>query len=93
MCGYTNTSLPVKTVTTDMTRNDNDKIALQRLGHRIFDIPCRPMERGNSLFGFIKILLESILRFDTKFSIGIPEDNYVTKYVRNCAFDEGVSNM
>ena len=57
MCGYTNTSLPVKTVTTDMTRNDNDKIALQRLGHRIFDIPFRPMERSNSLFGFKKVLL------------------------------------
>ena len=76
-----------------MARKCNDKIVLQRLGHRIFDITCGPMERGNSLFGSKKILLGSILRFDTKFNIGIPEDNYVTKYVRNCAFDEGVSNM
>ena len=51
------------------------------------------MERGNSLFGFKKVLLGSILRFDTKFNIGIPNDNYVTKHVLNCAFDEGVSNM
>ena len=51
------------------------------------------MERGNSLFGFKKVLLGSILRFDTKFNIGMPNDNYVTKHVLNCAFDEGVSNM
>ena len=57
LCGYTNTSLPVKSVTTDMTRIDNDKIVLQRLGHRIFDIPFKPMERGNSLFGFKKNVL------------------------------------
>ena len=49
LCGYTNTSLPV---TTGMARKDNDKIVLQSLGHRIFDIPFIPMERGNSLFGF-----------------------------------------
>ena len=91
--GYTNTSLPVKTVTTGMARKDNDKIALERLGHQIFDMLIRPMKRGNFLFGFKKILLGSILHFDTEFNIGMHDDNYVTKYVRNCAFDEGVSNM
>ena len=93
MCGYTNTSLPVTTVTTDMARKDNDKIVLQSLGHSIFDIPFIPMERGNSLFGFKKVLLGSILRFDTEFNIAMPDDNYVTKYVRNCVLDEEISNM
>ena len=51
------------------------------------------MERDNSLFGFKKLLLGSILRFDTKFNIGMSNDNYVTKYVRNSAFDKGVYNM
>ena len=87
MCGYTNTSLPVTTVTTDMARKDNDKIVLQSLGHSIFDIPFIPMERGNSLLGFRKVLLGSILRFDTEFNIAMPDDNYVTKYVRNYTFD------
>ena len=51
------------------------------------------MERGNSLFGFKKVLLGSILRFDTEFNIAMPDDNYVTKYVRNCALDEGIYTM
>ena len=65
LCGYTITSLPVKAVATDMARKDNGKIVLKRLGHRILDIPFRPMERGLSLFGFKKFLLESILHFDS----------------------------
>ena len=93
LCGFIYTSLPVKTVTTDMARKDNNKLVFQRLGHRIFNIYFRPMERDNSLFSFKKLLLGSILRFDTKFNIGMSDDNYVTKYVRNCACDEGVSNM
>ena len=52
MCGYTNTSLPVKSVITDIARKDNDKIVLKRLGDRIFDMPIRPMEWGNSLIDF-----------------------------------------
>ena len=51
------------------------------------------MERGNSLFGIKKVLLGSILCFDTEFNIGMSDNNYVTKYVRNCAFDERVYNM
>ena len=93
LCGYTNTSFPVITVTTDTARKDNDKIDLQSLRHRIFDIPFIQMERVNSLFGFKKVLLRSILRFDTEFNIAMPDDNYVTKCVRNCAFDERISNM
>ena len=93
LCGYTKTSLPIKTVTTDMAKKDDDEIVLQRLGHGIFYIPFSPMKRDNSLFGFKKVLLRSILRFGTKFNIGMSDDNYVTKYVRNCALDEGISNM
>ena len=52
LCGCTNTSLPVKTVTTDIARKYNDKNALERLGRRIFDILFTLMKRGNSLFGF-----------------------------------------
>ena len=66
---------------------------LQRLGHRIFDIPFRLMERSNSLFCFKKVLFESILRFDTECNIGMSNDNYVTKHVRNYAFDKRVYNM
>ena len=59
LCGYTNTTLLVETVTTDIARKDNDKNALERLGRRIFDRLFTLMERGNSLFwfqiGFIKI--------------------------------------
>ena len=51
------------------------------------------MDRGNLLFGFKKVLLGSILRFDTEFNIAMPDDNYVTKYVRNFALDEGIYNM
>ena len=93
LCRYTNTSLPVKTVTTDMARKGNDKIFLQRLEHRIFDMPFRLMERSNSLLCFKKVLFESILRFDTECNIGMSNDNYVTKYVRNCAFDKRVYNL
>ena len=53
----------------------------------------RPMERDNSLFGFKKVLLGSILYFDIKYNIAMSDDKYVTKYIRNCTFDEGVSNM
>ena len=77
----------------DIARKDNDKIILQSLWHRIFDIPFIPMDRGNLLFGFKKVLLGSILRFDTEFNIAMPDDNYVTKYVRNFALDEGIYNM
>ena len=47
LCGYTNTSLPVTTVTTNMARKDNDKIVFKSLRHNIFDIPFIPMDRGN----------------------------------------------
>ena len=66
---------------------------LEILGHWIFDMPIRPMKRGNSLFGFKKVLLWSILRFDTEFNIGMPVDNYVTKYIHTCTFEQEVSNM
>ena len=35
----------------------------------------------------------SILRFDTEFNIGIPDDNCVTKYVCTCAFKQELFNM
>ena len=52
----TNTSLLVKTVTTDMARKTHYKIVLESLGHGILDIPIRPMEIGNSLLGFKKVI-------------------------------------
>ena len=51
------------------------------------------MESFNSLFGFKKVLLESILRFDTEFNIGMPDDYYGTKYVRTCTLEQEVSNI
>ena len=57
LCGYTNTSLPVTAVTTDMARKNHDKIVLGSLGHRIFDMPIRPIERGNSFFGLKTVVL------------------------------------
>ena len=93
LCKYTKTSLPVKAVTTDIARKTHDKIVLGSLGHRIFDIPIRPIERDNLFFSFKTVLLWSILRFDTEFNISMPDENYVTKYVRTCAFAQEFSNM
>ena len=50
LCGHTNTSLPVKTVTTNMVRKTHDKIVLESLGHRIFDMPIRPPSDFKNLF-------------------------------------------
>ena len=41
LCGYTNTSLPVKNVATDIARKNYDKIVLTYLGHRIFDMSIK----------------------------------------------------
>ena len=49
---------------------------------------------GHRIFGIIKkVLLGSILCFDTEFNIGMSDNNYVTKYVHICTFNEGVSNF
>ena len=61
---------------------------LKSLGHRIFDIPIRLVERYNLLFGLKKVLFGSILRCDTEFDIGLPDENYVTKYIRTCDFEK-----
>ena len=51
LCGYTNTCLPVKTISTDIVRKMQDIKLLEIFGHRIFHMPIKPTERGNLLFG------------------------------------------
>ena len=41
----------------------------------------------NSVSNF---LLGSIPGLDTEFNIGVPDDKYITKYVRTCTFEQEV---